>query len=239
MPTKIHKQILQSAAAGKLPDAIEEGSGYPVEIVKELIDGGYLSAVDVSTLSGHAYQNIIITVKGREYLSENRNLHRWAAYATIGAFVVALAAFVANWLPPSNNELTTLDSGENNRVVESKETGSLKAGVTDETPVEEISVSAPIKRSFEVSETNTDHKTIGTNVKPYIKRFSADKGYIITAYEWKESSATRVSDFVINIVDGGKVIQMDFKLKCGPKTDRYRGWLKGVLVTEQTPEDDA
>jgi hypothetical protein len=90
-----------------------------------------------------------------------------------------------------------------------------------------------VVRSFAVSETNDDHKTLETNTKSYEKTFRADSGYSIVAYKWQEESATRQSDLIINILDGGASIQISFKLKAGPKTDRYRGWLRGALVTTQ------
>lgn len=90
------------------------------------------------------------------------------------------------------------------------------------------------QRDFEIDETNSDHKTVGTNTKSYSRRFTADSGFSVVNYEWLQSSATRVSDFAVNIDGGGSSIVVTFKLKCGPKTDTYRGWLRGTLKTTQS-----
>ncbi len=91
-----------------------------------------------------------------------------------------------------------------------------------------------ITQDFSLSETNEDHKTIGTNTKSYSKRFNATDGYSITNYEWIETSRTRASNLTFNIDQGGKSILVSFSLKAGPITDQYRGWLKGALRTTQT-----
>jgi type II secretory pathway pseudopilin PulG len=113
-------------------------------------------------------------------------------------------------------------------------TASAGQGV-EPTPLPEPAATGLIERQFKIDETNTDYKSIGTHTVPYTRVFQADAGHVISSYKWHETSATRVSDFVINLVDGGRGIEVRFKLKCGPKTDRYRGWLRGSLVTQQVP----
>ena len=103
----------------------------------------------------------------------------------------------------------------------------------DTLPHPVVSADTAIQRSFRINETNSDHKSFETNTKQYSKVFDADVGYTISSYEWKPTSATRESDLTFNLVGGGSQIRVDFKLKCGPKTDKYRGWLRGNLVTTQ------
>jgi hypothetical protein len=64
------------AARGALPDQINEESELPIAVVRELIEGGCLQAIDASSFDGDAYLNARITLKGREYL---RKLQRSAA----------------------------------------------------------------------------------------------------------------------------------------------------------------
>lgn len=230
MPTRAHRTILKAAARGELPQSIDEQSDFDVHLVKELVESGLLKAVDASSFDGPAFLNPTITVAGREYLrgSSGSGLQKWAAYATIGAFLIALVSLVS---------LPWWDSDQKIRKADPEiEIGTEPAPAPD--PGADV-LPSEITRMFDVSETNSDHKAIGTNTKSYSRRFQADEGYTITSYEWQESSATRVSDFVVNITEGGQAIAMDFKLKCGPVTDRYRGWLRGKLVTHQRLEGDA
>lgn len=88
-------------------------------------------------------------------------------------------------------------------------------------------------QKFVVDRTNDSHETFGTNVKCYDLEFAAYEGYKIVDHSWTIRSATRQSDFSINN-DGGKKLKVHFCLKAGPKTDRYRGWLKGDIVTSES-----
>lgn len=67
---KQHLKILELAAEKKLPEQIDETSELPVEIVAELIEAGYLKAIDASSFDGTAYFQSKITLLGREYLNE-------------------------------------------------------------------------------------------------------------------------------------------------------------------------
>jgi hypothetical protein len=89
-------------------------------------------------------------------------------------------------------------------------------------------------RSFQIKETNSTHRAIGTTTLPYRLSFKADDGYLITDHEWKPESVTRLGDWAVNIDEGGKSITVSFTLKSGPATDRYRGWVHGALETTQT-----
>jgi DNA-binding MarR family transcriptional regulator len=67
---KEHLEILEIAAEKKLPEQIDESSELPVQIFSELIDAGYLKAIDASSYDGTAYLHVKITLQGREYLNE-------------------------------------------------------------------------------------------------------------------------------------------------------------------------
>ena len=65
-----HLRILQLASSKELPDKLDENSEFSIEIVSELIDAGYLKAIDASSFSGTAYLQPKITLYGREYIKE-------------------------------------------------------------------------------------------------------------------------------------------------------------------------
>jgi hypothetical protein len=67
---KDHLKILEIAAENRLPERIDETSEFQIEIVTELIDAGYLKAIDASSFDGIAYLQTKITLQGREYLNE-------------------------------------------------------------------------------------------------------------------------------------------------------------------------
>ena len=67
---KEYLNILELAAKGNLPKKIDETSEISVNTVKELIEAGYLSAIDTSSLDGISYLNTRITLIGRKYLSD-------------------------------------------------------------------------------------------------------------------------------------------------------------------------
>ncbi|WP_028487377.1 hypothetical protein [Thiomicrorhabdus chilensis] len=65
-----HKNILEQAVQNKLPKQIDSKSEVSVDIVRDLIEDGYLKAVDVSSFSGIGYLEPRITILGREYLNQ-------------------------------------------------------------------------------------------------------------------------------------------------------------------------
>jgi hypothetical protein len=67
-----HLRILELGARGALPDSIDESSELPVSIVRELLEAGYLAAIDASSKDGIAYLDPRITLAGREYLRQLR-----------------------------------------------------------------------------------------------------------------------------------------------------------------------
>jgi len=67
---KEHLNVLALAAEGKLPDNIDNNSHVSISIVRELVDAGYLKAINASSLDGDAYNDPRITLAGREYLAK-------------------------------------------------------------------------------------------------------------------------------------------------------------------------
>lgn len=67
-----HLKILEMAANDGLPESIDEGTGLPLDIITELVEAGYLKAIDASSFEGIAYIAPKITLPGREYLERLR-----------------------------------------------------------------------------------------------------------------------------------------------------------------------
>ena len=70
---KEHLKILEEAGKQNLPEQIDESSKIPLKIVSELIDAGYLKAIDASSFDGTVYLQTKITLQGREYLNVLKN----------------------------------------------------------------------------------------------------------------------------------------------------------------------
>jgi hypothetical protein len=63
-----HRWILERASTGTLPTSINSTSELPLAVVRELVEAGYLAAVDATTLAGIEYLDPRITMSGREHL---------------------------------------------------------------------------------------------------------------------------------------------------------------------------
>ena len=66
---KEYIKILEIAADGNFPEKIDESSELSVDTVRELIEAGYLTAIDASSVDGVAYLRARITLPGRKYLN--------------------------------------------------------------------------------------------------------------------------------------------------------------------------
>ena len=67
-----HCRLLELAAGGQLPERVDEQSTPEFDIFRELIEAGYLKAIDASHMGGRAYLDPRITLAGREYLQQQR-----------------------------------------------------------------------------------------------------------------------------------------------------------------------
>lgn len=65
--------MLELAAQNALPSQVDKHSDPEVTLVRELIEAGYLWAIDATTFDGEAYLNPRITLPGREYLANLRS----------------------------------------------------------------------------------------------------------------------------------------------------------------------
>ncbi len=71
-----HLKMLELAANKGLPDMVDEKTGLPLDIVRELVEAGYLKAIDTSSFDGDAYMSTKITLQGREYLERLKSEER-------------------------------------------------------------------------------------------------------------------------------------------------------------------
>jgi hypothetical protein len=67
-----HRRLLELAVSGQLPERVEEQSAPAFSIFRELIEAGYLTAINASHTLGRAYLKPRITLAGREYLQQQR-----------------------------------------------------------------------------------------------------------------------------------------------------------------------
>jgi hypothetical protein len=66
---KQYRSVLELAAQNKLPTKIDDATDPSASLVQELLEAGYLWAIDASSFDGPAYLNARITLPGREYLA--------------------------------------------------------------------------------------------------------------------------------------------------------------------------
>lgn len=71
-----HIKLLEMAANTALPDKIDEEKDIPLDIVRELVEAGYLKAIDASSFDGDAFLSPRITLQGREYLEDLKSAKR-------------------------------------------------------------------------------------------------------------------------------------------------------------------
>jgi hypothetical protein len=71
-----HLRLLQLAANNDLPDTIDKETDLPLDIFRELVEGGYLKAMDAGEFGEDAYKSPRITMSGREYLERLKSEKR-------------------------------------------------------------------------------------------------------------------------------------------------------------------
>jgi hypothetical protein len=64
-----HRALLTRAASTGLPDSIDGTSDIPIAVLRELVEDGYINAVNAQSFGGSCYLQARITVSGREYLN--------------------------------------------------------------------------------------------------------------------------------------------------------------------------
>jgi hypothetical protein len=74
-----HRLLLARAASSGLPDHIDRTIDIPLGTLQELVEDGYVKAIDANSMDGPCYLEARITVSGREYLSVLEQRHEEAS----------------------------------------------------------------------------------------------------------------------------------------------------------------
>jgi hypothetical protein len=91
-----------------------------------------------------------------------------------------------------------------------------------------------MEKSYLVSRMKDDHGSVfGPSSKTYSLTFDAEPGYRIVQYKFRKMNAKAFELKGIDLTDDGGSIRITFSLKSGPVINRWNGWIKGSLQTEQ------
>jgi hypothetical protein len=74
-----HRTLLAKAASTGLPDRIDRKSDIPIAVLQELVEDGYVNAVNAQSFDGPCFLQARITVSGREYLNVLDERHEAAS----------------------------------------------------------------------------------------------------------------------------------------------------------------
>ena len=96
---------------------------------------------------------------------------------------------------------------------------------------------APRQVEKNVEWTLSEHKGLQTNNQSFKKIFAATDGKVITSYEWRALSSNSASGVEIDINDDKKSIAVRTQLSSGPIFDQWRGWVNGILLLSEIPEE--
>ncbi len=88
-------------------------------------------------------------------------------------------------------------------------------------------------KAFLISEIQQDRAPFSATTKTYQKVFSADPGFLFTKVNLDLGSANKAHVQNVQIIDGGKTVQVQYSLTSGPLFDQYRGWIHATIKTEQ------
>ncbi len=91
-----------------------------------------------------------------------------------------------------------------------------------------------MEKSYLVSQMKDDHSSfVRASSKTYSMTFDAEPGYRIARYDFREMDAKAFDLKEIKLLDEGRSILISFTLKSGSFINRWKGWIKGTLQTEQ------
>lgn len=94
--------------------------------------------------------------------------------------------------------------------------------------------SRKIVRSYWFEERNNDHSGFFTSNRIYKEKFRAVKGYKITSFKLNIASLNRAKIISRELSTDGSHVTVRFSIKSGPMYNRWRGWIKAQVITEQT-----
>ncbi|MCG2841209.1 serine protease [Sandaracinobacter sp. RS1-74] len=92
-----------------------------------------------------------------------------------------------------------------------------------------------LSRSFSIDRVKDDHDWFSITKRSYPPaEFPAETGYKIDSCEFVGHSVNNASDIRCTIAADGSRAIFSYTLKSGPKFDRWRGWIDGRVVLQQT-----
>ena len=86
-------KILKLAQQKELPENLDSNSELDLNCVKDLVDYGFLQAIDISSKSGVGFMEPRITLAGVEYLETHSKQAKW--YHSFPNRIAVLSLFVA------------------------------------------------------------------------------------------------------------------------------------------------
>lgn len=92
-----------------------------------------------------------------------------------------------------------------------------------------------IERSYLFAQKNNSHQGF-TSTKKFTKSFSAVDGFVIRDAKIDIMSTSNASSPKISISQDKKTVTLEVELKSGPFYDRWEGWLKASVITNQQKE---
>lgn len=87
--------------------------------------------------------------------------------------------------------------------------------------------------TLEIEWVNDKHKTFDSSSIKRNTSIGATDGYFFSSFKWIPKSVNNASGLDISFDEDRKVIKVSAILRAGPSFDRWRGWVKGDLVTTQ------
>jgi hypothetical protein len=90
--------ILKLAQDQKLPENLKSDSGLNLDCIKDLIERGYIQAIDISSKSGVGFMEPKITIAGVEYLEANSTKPKWYhSFPNRIAVISLIVAVIGLW----------------------------------------------------------------------------------------------------------------------------------------------
>lgn len=93
-----------------------------------------------------------------------------------------------------------------------------------------------IERKYLFVETNESHSGFGITSTQYTKTFIAEDDFVFTDAKIDIITTNNAGVPIIDISDDKKSVTVKVKLKSGPFYDRWRGWIKADIITNQEIE---
>lgn len=94
-------------------------------------------------------------------------------------------------------------------------------------------LSQVITRSYWFEKQNSDHAGFSETSKVYTETFNAIDGYKITSFKVETASISNANITSTNLSSDGLQIQVVFEIRSGSVLNRWKGWIKAQVITEQ------